>query len=74
VQHAHVFEALVRESRDPTPSLPQALIHTSLEHVHGAASARSLRGETVKPVLIEDRAASLMELISDAHVVEQEFG
>jgi hypothetical protein len=32
-----------------------------------AASARSLQGETVKPVLIEDRAASLMELIADAH-------
>ena len=67
MQHAHVFGALVRESRDPTPSLPQALIHTSLELVHGAASARSLRGETVKPVLIEDRAVSLMELIADAH-------
>jgi len=38
-----------------------------LELVHGAASARSLRGETVKPVLIEDRVVSLMELISETH-------
>jgi hypothetical protein len=34
--------------------------------VHGAASARSLPGETSKPFFIKDRAALSMELIADA--------
>jgi hypothetical protein len=73
IRAAFTCVELVRESRDPTPSLHQALIHTSLntslELVQGEASARSLRGETVKPVFIEDRAASLMELIADVLVL-----
>jgi hypothetical protein len=64
-----VFGARTRVNvGDSTPSLPQALIHTSVELVHGAASARSLRSETLKPVFIKDRVASLIELIADAHL------
>ena len=61
---------LVHESRDPTPSLQQALFHTSLPLVHGAASARSLPGETSKPFFIKDRAALSMELIADAQSLQ----
>ena len=57
---------LVHESRPPTPPCHK-LSFILKEHVQGAASARSLWCETVKPVFIEDRVASLMEAIADAH-------
>ena len=61
---------LVHESRPPTPpchKLSFILKEQVAEHMQGAASARSLWCETVKPVFIEDRVASLMEAIADAH-------
>ncbi len=42
-------------------------MHTRLERQHTTAGTGRGRGETVKPVFIEDRAASSMDLIAAAH-------
>ena len=42
-------------------------MHTRLERQHTTAFTRRGRSETVKPVFIEDRAASSIELIAAAH-------
>jgi hypothetical protein len=75
IRAAFTCVELVHESRDPTDSLPQALMYTRLERVRATAGTRRGPGETVKPVFIKDRAVSLIELIADAHSgLPQDFG